>query len=37
LRRQGKDVVIAGHPVDMDNISLLAWRQVLAKQELALP
>jgi hypothetical protein len=28
---------IVGHPVDMDNMPLLARRQVLANQELALP
>jgi hypothetical protein len=37
LQSLPKDVVIAGHPVDMDNIPLLARRQVLANQELALP
>jgi hypothetical protein len=37
LQTLPKDVVIAGHPVDMDNIPLLARRKVLANQELALP
>jgi hypothetical protein len=37
LQTLPQDVVIAGHPVEMDNIPLLARRKVLANQELALP
>jgi hypothetical protein len=37
LQTLPKDVVIAGHPTEMDNIPLLAQRKVLANQELALP
>ena len=32
-----KDVLIAGHPLDMDNIPLFARRKVLANQELSIP
>jgi hypothetical protein len=32
-----KDALIAGHPLEMDNVPLFARRQVLANQELSLP
>lgn len=32
-----KDVMVAGHPMDMDNVPLLARRKVLANRELSLP
>jgi hypothetical protein len=32
-----KDVLIAGHPLEMDNIPLFAQRKVLVNQELSLP
>ena len=37
LQTLPKDVVIAGHPWEMDNIPLFAHRKVLANQELSLP
>ncbi len=32
-----KDALVAGHPMDMDNVPLLARRKVLANRELSLP
>jgi hypothetical protein len=32
-----KDALIAGHPLDMDNIPLFARRKVLVNQELSIP
>ncbi len=32
-----KDILVAGHPMDMDNVPLLARRKVLANRELSLP
>jgi hypothetical protein len=37
LQTLPKDALIAGHPLDMDNIPLFARRKVLANQELSLP
>jgi hypothetical protein len=37
LQTLPKDVVIAGHPWEMDNIPLFAHRKVLVNQELSLP
>lgn len=37
LQTLPKDVVIAGHPLEMDNVPLFARRKVLANQELSLP
>jgi hypothetical protein len=37
LQTLPKDALIAGHPLEMDNIPLFARRKVLANQELSLP
>jgi hypothetical protein len=37
LQSLPKDALIAGHPLEMDNIPLFARRKVLANQELSLP
>lgn len=37
LQTLPKDVLLAGHPLEMDNIPLFARRKVLANQELSLP
>lgn len=37
LQTLPKDVLIAGHPLELDNVPLFARRKVLANQELSLP
>jgi hypothetical protein len=37
LQTLPKDIVIAGHPLEMDNVPLFARRKVLVNQELSLP
>ena len=37
LQTLPKDALIAGHPLEMDNVPLFARRQVLANQELSVP
>ncbi|MGD9503818.1 MAG: hypothetical protein AB7W37_02820 [Syntrophobacteraceae bacterium] len=37
LEQLPKDALIAGHPMDMNNVPLVARRKVLANQELSLP
>mgnify|MGYP000877106979 FL=1 len=37
LEKLPKDALIAGHPMDMNNVPLVARRKVLANQELSLP